>query len=176
MSSNINTKLTMTTNDEYYTPDQVWENIWDYLPICDVVFEPFYGKGHTWRWLDESCIYDTVLGKKGLNFFSHEASKLLKRCDYVISNPPFSLKYDVIKKLVASGKPFILLLPLSTINTIAFYDAFGDAIDHVSLIIPKGRIKFIFDGTVAKSPSFETVYVCWKTEIPKLVFLADKKN
>ena len=167
----VNTKLTMTTNDEYYTPDEVWENIWDYLPNCDTVFEPFYGEGHTWRWLDDSCIYDTVLGKKDLNFFSDEASELLTRCDCVISNPPFSLKYDIIKKLVVSDTPFILLLPLFTVNTIAFYDTFGDAIDHVSLIVPKGRIKFISEGTVAKSPSFETVYVCWKTEIPKLVFL-----
>ena len=103
--------------------------------------------------------------------FNDTATTLSKQCDCVISNPPFSLKFKIIKRLVSFNKPFILLFPFGSINTSAFLDAFDNNTNDISLIIPKGRIKFIVDGSVAKSPSFETCYLCYKIGIDKLVFL-----
>ena len=171
MSTNNNRKLTLKKNDECYTPDKVWDDIFEYMPIGGKVYEPFYGEGHTFRWLENSKLFDKVLGKKGLDFFSHTATARLRICDYVISNPPFSIKFKILKKLVAFDKPFILLFPLGSINTNSFLNAFDKKINNVSIIIPKGRMKFIVNGSVAKSPSFETCYLCYKMNIDKLVFL-----
>ena len=170
MTSNNNRKLTLKKNDECYTPDVVWDNISCYLPSQDsIVYEPFYGQGHTFRYLQNK--YSTVLGKEDLDFFSNESSELLNRCDYVISNPPFSLKFKIVKRLVEYNKPFILLFPLGSINTSAFLSAFDNEIENVSIIIPNGRIKYIVNGSVQNSPSFESCYLCYKMRIDKLIFL-----
>ena len=72
---------------------------------------------------------------------------------------------------IADLGPFILLFPLGSINTTAFLSAFGNEIENVSIIIPNGRIKYIVNGSVQKSPSFESCYLCYRMRIDKLVFL-----
>ena len=67
-----------------------------YLTTChknSIVYEPFYGQGHTFRYLQNK--YSKELGKEDLDFFSNEATELLLHCNYVMSNPPFSLKVKV---------------------------------------------------------------------------------
>ena len=173
MSTNNNRKLTLKKNDECYTPDEVWDNIWTYIPVGDKVYEPFYGEGHTFRWLDKCSLFNKVLGEKGLNFFSTQGQRLLKECDCVVTNPPFSIKFKILKQLVDNDKPFILLFPMGSINTLTFTKIFGKKkINNVSIIIPHGRIKFIVNNTIAKSPSFETIYLCYKINTgTNLVFL-----
>lgn len=162
--------------DEYYTPAKVWDDIKPYFPKKHIViYEPFYGQGHTYNYFKRNKY--NIIGKKGLDFFTIEGKYLLSKCDCVISNPPFSTKYDIIKLLVSYKKPFILTLPLSCINTIIFLKSFNNDMSEVSLIIPKGRMKYIYDGTTANSPSFESCYVCYKMpQIPKLIFLGGNKN
>ena len=162
-------KLTISKCDEYYTPDKIWEDIEQYLPKGKIIFEPFYGQGHTFKYFKINDYL--VLGKKDLDFFSPDAIPPLMRCDCVISNPPFTLKFKILKRLVQYDKPFILLFPLGSINTKSFLDCFDDNIKHISLIFPKGRMQFITNGSLAKSPSFESVYLCYKMLDDKLVFL-----
>ena len=172
MSSNNNKKLTLSKNDECYTPDCFWNNIWKYMPTGGKVFEPFYGAGHTFRWLENSKLFEQVLGQQGLDFFSPQGQQYLKQCDYVISNPPFSIKFKILKQLVNNDIPFILLFPMGSINTQKFVKIFDKKINDISIIIPNGRIKYIVDGSLAKSPSFESVYLCYKIKIKSnLVFL-----
>ena len=164
-----NRKLTLHKQDEYYTPHTVWDNIKQYLPTDKIIFEPFYGKGHTFNYFKDNNFQ--ILGCESLDFFTVDADKLLQQSDCVISNPPFTLKFKILKKLVTSDKPFILLFPLGSINTKSFLDCFGDNIKHISIIFPKGRIQYITDGCIAKSPSFESIYLCYKMLDDKLVFL-----
>ena len=173
MSSNNNRKLTLSKNDECYTPDKVWDDIKTYLPTGGKVFEPFYGAGHTFRWLENSKLFEQVLGQQGLDFFSPQAQQLLEQCDYVISNPPFSIKFKILKQLVDNDIPFILLFPMGSINTLRFTKIFDKKkINNISVIVPRGRIKFIVNNTIANSPSFETIYLCYKINTgTNLVFL-----
>ena len=171
MTSNNNRKLTLKKNDECYTPDVVWDNISDYLPHKNsIVYEPFYGQGHTFRYLQNK--YSTVLGKEDLDFFSDEGQTLLKQCDLVISNPPFSIKFKILQQLIKFKKPFILLFPLGSINTTKFINLFKNKTKEISIIIPNGRIKYIVNGSIAKSPSFETCYLLYKIKTKQnLIFL-----
>ena len=166
-----NRKLSLKKNDEWYTPDVAWNNIWMYIPIGGTVFEPFFGEGHTYRWLEKSCMFDKVLGEKGLDFFSPKGQEYLKQSDVVITNPPFSIKFKILKTLVQNDKKFILLFPLASINTLSFLDALQNKTKNISIIIPKGRIKYIVNGLYGKPPSFETCYLFYKINTgSKLIF------
>ena len=156
-------------NDEYYTQPQMWDKIIDLLDKDKIIFEAFYGDGHTYKYFHTNGY--KIIGEKGMDFFSDKGMEYLQRCDYVVSNPPFSKKYKILKTIVEYQKPFILILPLSSVNTLSFRDCFDGKMNHVSLLIPKGRMKFIKDGNVKKSPSFETCFVCYKMLADKLVFL-----
>ena len=81
-------------------------------------------------------------------------------CDLMISNPPFSLQYEIIKRsfdLIDKGliKCFCLLLPLSTLETTKRSDLYEKYKDKLSIIIFKKRIKF-----KGKKTSFNTA-CCW---------------
>ena len=98
-----------------------------------------------------------IFDNLGSDFFSISAPY---GCDLMISNPPFSKQYEVIKrsfKLIDDGyiKSFALLLPLSTLETEKRADLYENYIDKISIIIFKKRIKFI-----GKKTSFNTA-CCW---------------
>ncbi len=83
-----------------------------------------------------------------------------EECDLMISNPPFSLQFEIIKRsfeLIDNGKikAFALLLPLSTLETPKRADLYNRYKDKLSIIIFKKRIRFI-----GKSTSFNTA-CCW---------------
>lgn len=68
--------------------------------------------------------------------------------DLMISNPPFSIQNDIIKRsfwLVENGyiKTFALLLPLSTLETPTRASIYSEYADKLSVIVFKKRIKFI---------------------------------
>lgn len=68
--------------------------------------------------------------------------------DLMISNPPFSIQNDIIKRsfwLVENGyiKSFALLLPLATLETTTRADIFSEHNEKLAIIIFKKRIKFI---------------------------------
>lgn len=81
-------------------------------------------------------------------------------CDLLISNPPFNLQNEIIKRtfeLVDKKeiKSFCLLLPLSTLETPKRAEIWQKFNDNLSVIIFKKRIKFI-----GKTTSFNTA-CCW---------------
>jgi len=81
-------------------------------------------------------------------------------CDLMISNPPFNIQNDIIKRsfdLVDSGrvKAFALLLPLSTLETPSRAAIYESHKDKISIVIFKKRIKFL-----NKKTSFNTA-CCW---------------
>ena len=65
----------------------------------------------------EDSEYVKVLSKNGFNVINGHIStgqdffKVdIPDCDYIISNPPYSLKGDVFKRLYEIGKPFAMLI------------------------------------------------------------------
>ena len=157
-------------SDEYYTPNKVWDSIIDLLPNEPiVVYEPFFGKGHTFDYLKQQG--QLTLGEKDQDFFSVNSLHMLKHCDCVISNPPFSIKYEILEQLVDFNIPFVLLFPLQSTTTIKFRECFDDEIEHVTMIIPKGRIKYITANDEIKSPNFDSCFICYKMFDKQLIFL-----
>ena len=95
-------------NDEYYTPAYAVYPIIKYLKPNSTIWCPFdkedsqYVKVFTKEGFE--VIYSHI--EDGQDFFEVE----IPECDYIISNPPYSLKSDIFKSLYIIGKPFAMLI------------------------------------------------------------------
>lgn len=150
-------------DNDFITPKYLWEDIKDYIPEDKIISMPFYCEG--------SCGNDlTSLGfnviHENENFFEFD------RGDIVVDNPPFENKKEVIETLVARDKPFILIVPVSTI-CYKYTKILGN---DLQIIIPKKRMKFIhFDKITQElkpdwqkhSSRFDCIYLCWKMNLNK---------
>ena len=170
--------------DDYMTPRHVWEDIKDILnrhleftfgSRLYRIWEPFYGDGTSGKNLESIAdplapyhvLHDPV------DFFkvptSDEYNKLgigFKDSNQptIVSNPPFSIKKKVFQRLKEHGLPFIIVCPVSTMNTQYFRKLFKN---EIKIIVPKKRIQFIKidkEGNPIKTSgcNFDCYYYCWK--------------
>jgi len=153
--------------DDYMTPKSAWEDIKHLIPKDKKIWEAFYGDGKSGMILKE-------LGYKvfhePIDFFKEEPPEW----DMIISNPPFTKIKQIIKRLKSLNKPFILIMPVSKINTSYFRDVFcGDA--SLQIIIPRRRIHFekkVNGETPTKWNSrcnFDCFYYCYKMELKESI-------
>lgn len=101
-------------SDEVYTPEIAVLPLLKYIDKSKTVWCPFDIGGQS--------KYIEVFKKNGIktiashidtgqNFFEYEPDE---EYDYIISNPPFSIKDMILKRLDELNKPFAMLLPLPT--------------------------------------------------------------
>jgi len=141
-------------DDDYQTPKQVWESIREYIPKDKIIWEAFYGDGKSGEYLKElgfNVIHEPI------DFYDHNKG------DIVVSNPPFSEKQKILKRLKELDKPFILLMPASVLGTKLLHELFPD----IQIIIPNGRINYIKNGTQTKGVWFASFFYCWKINLKK---------
>ena len=153
VSLSLNTNIIKLKGDnEYMTPKEVWVSIAHLIPKDKVIFEGFYGDGNSGKFLKE-------LGFKveshDVDFFDDQKFNF----DIIISNPPYSIKAKVFKKLAEINKPFMLLVPVSTITKQYLKKYFKD---KIQIVIPQKRIQFIKDGVQNNRCYFDTLWICYK--------------
>lgn len=156
MNNNLNGMY--TKNDELYTPRILVEPIVEFIPEGATVWCPFD---------IENSEFVLVLKEKGINVIhSHiwEGKDFLtyeprENYDYIISNPPFSIKLDVFKRLFEIGKPFAVLMN----STAEQYQVMGQYFfemglqgKHIQKLTPDKKVSF--NGSTS---SFNTAYFCW---------------
>lgn len=92
----------------------------------------------------------------GYNFFTYEPKE---QYDIIISNPPFSLKDEVLKRLIELNKPFAILLPLPSLQGQKRFECLNR--NCQALIFDK-RINFLDapNGNVRKGVAFASIYIC----------------
>ena len=145
-------------NNDYMTPETAWDDIKEYIPKDKIIWEAFYGDGESGKYL-ESLGFDVI----------HEDEDFFKnnKGDIVVSNPPFETKKQIIERLVKIDKPFILLLPVSTLC----YNYAKILKDNIQIMIPPKRIKFkrynkitheIEKDWAKYSSTFDCLWFCYK--------------
>lgn len=146
---------TFTKHDDYMTPKKAWEDIKHIIPNDKVIWEPFYGDGKSGEYLRELGF--NVIHKDEDFFKSNEG-------EIIVSNPPFTLKKEVLERLIEIDKPFILIMPFSTITTQYFRKTFKNK--SLQILIPRKRIQFskMVNGEYVKSNqcNFDCFYFCYK--------------
>ena len=157
---------TFIIHDDYMTPKYAWENIKQFIPKDKVIWEAFFGDGTSGSYLQELGF--NVIHDKD-DFFENNKG------DIVISNPPFSKYKEVLIRLVELGKPFIMILPSSKINTQNVRNLFKDQVDKLQIIIPRKRIQFVKNGNeLQNSCNFDCFYYCWKMNLERdIIWLPD---
>jgi len=148
---------TFLKHDDYMTPKSAWENIKHLIPKNKIIWEAFYGDGKSGTYLKElgfNVIHEPI------DFFENDLG------DIIVSNPPFSLSKEVIKKIKELDKPFIIIMPSSKINTSYFRENFMNK--GLQIIIPRKRIHFekLIEGEKPKNwknaCNFDCFYYCYK--------------
>lgn len=166
----------LTKHDCYMTPAYAWKNVKNYIPKDAVIWEAFYGDGKSGEILTELG-YTTIHNPyPEYDFFKYEP----EHYTHIVSNPPFSITKQVLKRLKELDKPFMMIMPTNKLNTQYFRSLFQDSKDPVQIIIPRKRIHFkkLVNGEPVKNWKnaccFDCFYYCYKWNLPRdIIWLTD---
>jgi hypothetical protein len=142
-------------DDEYMTPKSAWEQIKKFIPTDKVIWESCYGDGKSGQYLREMG-FEVI--HEEIDFFTENEGEI------IITNPPFSCKAKVFERLKELDKPFILILPISTISKKYYIDYFAS---RCQIIIPPKRIQFVKNGEQTSRSWFDVIYICYKMNLPQ---------
>jgi len=135
--------------DELYTPIEAIYPILKYLPKDKTYWEcTDFGNSNITKVLKENG-YNVISTGKLKDGFDFLKDKPNFNFDIIITNPPYSLKTQFLKKAYSYEKPFAFLLPLTTL----------EGLDR--------RINFLKNK---KSPWFAVAWFCWKLLPKDLIF------
>lgn len=102
----------------------------------------------------------------GNNTDFYESSKTFSNYDIIISNPPFSKRTKLFKRLMEIDKPFILLQPIQAFNNNSFVKMLCEKSDDFGFLCPKNRMGFIVNGLEKdKTSAFYSFWLCYRTKI-----------
>lgn len=152
--------------DEYYTPSILVKPILPFIQPQSIVWCPFDTELSEFVILLKEAGHTVIHSHiwRGQDFFNYEPS----RYDYIISNPPFSKKKQILERLFELDKPFAMILGLPIIN----YQEIGNFFyhkqlqgKHLQLLIVDKKVSF--DGNTA---SFNNSYFCYKMLPRDIIF------
>ena len=147
-------------DDQYNTTPEIWEMIAHLIPKDKILFEAFLKD----NWSSKSAIIlrdmgFNVVGNPTIDFFGE-----LPEYDIIVSNPPYSIKKKIFERLAVLDKPFILILPISTI-TKQYVKVLER--DKVQMIIPSKRMQFEKAGVELSRCWFDTCFLCYKINLER---------
>ena len=159
---------TSVASDEVYTPVYAVKPIIKYISNNDaVIWCPFDEEDSNFVILLKEAGYSVIAThiKDGKDFFTYEPENY----DLIISNPPFSAKDRILKRLDELNKPYAMLLPLPALQG---QKRFNYLKNCQALIFDK-RINYIKNKKtkeIQKGVAFASIYIC-KNFLPKdLIF------
>ena len=168
-------KVANSGNDEFYTPNYAIEPILKYIKPSSKIWCPFD---------EEKSLFVKIFRENGhkviathiftgTDFFNCD----IPECDYIISNPPYSLKGDVLQRLFDIGKPFAML-----IGVVGLFESQGRfemfRKNDFEILYMNRRVAYFKDYGEQKpslNPPFSSVYLCSKMLPKQIVFEEIKK-
>ncbi len=154
-------------NDEFYTPEYAVKPILKFIRPTSTVWCPFdCEQSNFYKMLtNQGHNVLTTHIKYGNDFFNSDVD-----CDYIISNPPYSCKGEVFKRLFEIGKPFAMLVGVvGLFESQKRYEMFRD--NEFEVLYMNRRIAYFKDYADSKpslNPPFSSVYLCHKM-LPKQI-------
>ena len=161
------TAKTDKASDEVYTPSFAVEPIIKHIPKnIKKIWCPFDDSESEYVKILKRERYEVINSHidERKNFFEYEPEEY----DCIISNPPFSLKDEILKRLYELNKPYAMLLPIPSLQG---QKRFLYIKDCEALIFDK-RINYYKDyktKEIQKGVSFGSFYLCRKMLPEKLI-------
>lgn len=171
ITNNAKIEGSYNPNDEFYTPDYAIRPILKYLKPNSKILCPFdteqsnfvkllRAEGHT---VDFNHIFE------GIDFFEGEKPDNI---DYIISNPPYSKKNEVLKQLFEWKIPFAMLMGVVGIfESKLRFNLFKD--NDFEIMYFNKRVSYFKDYLDPKpslNPPFSSVYICSNILPKQIVF------
>jgi hypothetical protein len=154
-------------NDEIFTPPILVKPIIKYLKSGSTIWCPFDTADsefvHQLGDAGFSVIYTHLW--TGQDFFHYEPDKEFGEYDYIISNPPFSRKLEVLERLYQLDKPFAMVLGLPILNYQEVGAFFISKHSDLQLLIFDKKVSF--NGNTS---SFNNSYFCRKLLPKDIIF------
>jgi len=124
--------------------------IWE--PACGdgLLVEALYDSGYS----EEQVIGTDLL--TGRNFFECEPAAW----DFLLTNPPFSIKYEWLKRCYELGKPFALLVPVETLGSKTAQELMKQYGFEIMLLDSRVDFKMPNKGW-GGSAQFPVLWLCW---------------
>ena len=148
--------LKKAKTDEWYTPSWAVVPLLKYIPRNTKVWCPFDK-------FDSAFVQ--VLGSSGIHVvYSHIDNRedffkmKVPDCDYIVSNPPYSRRDDVLHRLFDIGKPFAMLLSSLGIGEGKRWKMFSA--NGVQFLIPNRRVNYFNGENQNLGVAFQSWYVC----------------
>ncbi len=109
-------KAQANPNNNYYTPDDAIDFVYDHIKPFSRVWECCCGANHITRYLQAKghTVIATDLAT-GHDLF--EYAPPAEDYDIIVTNPPFQGKRRVLERLYALNKPFIVLMPTMALDS-----------------------------------------------------------
>lgn len=146
-------------NDEYYTPRYAIEPIIKKLKPNSTIWCPFDTQESNYVKMFKENGFNVIYGhiSTGQDFFNTEVPK----CDYIISNPPYSLKGEVFKRLYEIKIPFAMLVNFQGLfDHKERFELFKN--NRVELMYLSPRVNYIKpdNPNLESGVPFQSGYVC----------------
>lgn len=153
--------------DDLYTPEYAIKPLLKYIPKGITVWEccDFGGSKITTLLKNHGC--KVISTGKEENFLIYEPKE---KFDMIITNPPYSLKNEFIKRCYEWGKPFCLLLPITALEGKERGRMFKEY--GIEVLVLDGRVQFLS----GKSNWFNTSWFCHNVLPKSLIFEELKKE
>lgn len=146
-------------NDEFYTPKYAIQPIIEFIKPESIIWCPFDTKDSlfvkTFKENGLNVIHSHIFD--GTDFFNCE----IPQCDYIISNPPYSIKYEVFNRLFEINKPFAMLVGVvGLFESQKRFNLFKN--NKFEILYMNKRISYFKDYSDEKpslNPPFSSVYL-----------------
>ena len=148
--------------DDFQTPTSALDPLLPFLNNEWTIWECAEGKGNITQHL--SSLGFKVVGSdilQGKDFMTYSPDQF----DCIITNPPYKYKQQFLQRCYELGKPFALLLPLTTFETAkrqALFQKYG-----VQVILFDKRINFETPSGRGGGSWFATAWFTWGLNLPQ---------
>lgn len=138
-------------SDEWYTPEWCVQQIFEYYKPKGKILLPWdTDKSNFVKYCRNNNI-EHIYNIKDFMTNNYE-------CDWIISNPPYSNKDEIIERCVEIGKPTVLLLPIESLGGLRRHNVYRRT--KLDIYIPERRIAFISEnGDTSKSAAHHSIYL-----------------
>lgn len=155
--------------DACQTPPYAIDPLLPYLQEGWNIWEPACGEGYL-----EGALYDSGFSVTpsdiltGQNFFEFDPGNW----DCLITNPPFSIKYQWLERCYQLGKPFALLLQVEVLGTKTAQEMFEKYGVEIIFVRPRINFKMPNKGWDGGGSQFPTAWFTWGLNVGRQMTFA----
>jgi hypothetical protein len=162
-------KVAGSGNDEFYTPEYAIKPILKYIKPNSIIWCPFDTDESNFVKIFREAGHDVIAThiNQGLDFFETNME-----CDYIISNPPYSKKGEVLQRLFELDIPFAMLIGVvGLFESQKRFEMFKN--NSFEVMYLNRRVAYFKDYDEQKpslNPPFSSVYLCSKMLPHQIIF------